>query len=136
MDRIDRLLSRQLQAMNRHLAKEKRSLSELLKEEKPRVMLRDGMPHYFKKKELELLAELLPREKHKILRLPIYIELSSSRFGKGTARVCGVAEVQVISKLLERKTEGDEMFIYRPEIRVVRKKLPTTTQYMFTTTLD
>ncbi len=122
--------------MNRHLAKEKKVLEQLLEEEKPEVILRDGMPHFFNKKELELIAGLLPEEKHRILRLPIYIELSSSKFGRGTARVCGIPEVMVISKLLDKKAEGDEMFIYRPEIRIIRKKLPTTTQYMLTATLD
>lgn len=135
MDRIDRLLSRQLQSMNRHLAKEKKVLEQLLKEEKPEVILHDGMRHFFNKNELELIARLLPEEKHRILMLPIYIELNSSKFGKGTARVCGISEVMVISKLLDKKAEGDEMFIYRPEIRIIRKKLPTTTQYMLTATL-
>lgn len=135
-DRLDRLLSRQLRSMNRHLAKRKKSLTELHKAEKPSVILRDGMPHPFKRRELEFLAELLPDEKQRVLRLPIYIELGSSRFGRGTARVTGRAEVEVVSKILDREGQGDQIFVYKPEIRVIRRKLPTTTQYMFTATSD
>lgn len=133
---IDKLLARQIRAMNRHLAVEKLSLADLLSQDKPRVMLRDGSVHHFQKEELEFLSSLLSERERKILRLPIYIELSSSRFGKGTARVCGRAEVKVISAIIGRESPGDEIFVYKPEIKAIRKKLPTTTQYMFTTTLD
>ncbi len=133
---IDRLLAKQIRAMNRHLAVEKFSLEDLLSQDKPRVILRDGSAHYFRREELEFLSSLLSERDRKILRLPIYIELSSSRFGKGTARVCGTAEVKVISAIIGREASGDEIFIYKPEIKLIRKKLPTTTQYMFTTTLD
>lgn len=135
-ERMGRMLSTQIRMMNRHLATRKKSLPELLKEEKPSVTLRDGMPHHFKKKELEYLKEILPPEKRRRLKLPIYIELASSRFGKGTARVCGRAEVEVVSRILGKERGGDEMFVYKPEVRVVRRKLPTSTQYMFTALSD
>jgi hypothetical protein len=136
MESYDRILAMQLKAMNRHLARDKKSLARLLKEGKPTVRLRDGTDQYFKREELKFLASLLPKDMHRLLRLPIYIELSSARFGRGTARVCGKAEVEVISKILEKEAWGDEMFVYKPEIPAIRKKLPTTTQYIFTTTLE
>jgi uncharacterized protein (UPF0216 family) len=136
MESYDRVLAMQLKALNRHLARDKKSLAELLREERPRVRLRDGTDQYFKREELRFLAEILPADMHRLLRLPIYIELSSARFGGGTVRVCGKAEVTVISKILKKEVEGDEMFVYKPEIPTIRKKLPTTSQYIFTTTLD
>ncbi|MFQ5975995.1 MAG: DUF61 family protein [Candidatus Hydrothermarchaeales archaeon] len=125
-------IRKEVQLINRHLAKERRSLEELLREDKPGILLRDGSRHLLKKAELEKLAMILPRSEHINLRLPIYIELSSERFGSGTARITGRFNCQVIAKILNLKYEKDEIFIYRPDIRKLRRELPTTTQYMFT----
>lgn len=131
-----RILSKQVQALNRHLAKSRADLGGLLKEEEPKVILRDGSEHVFEHEELLKLASLLPQYLHKRLRLPIYIELCSDKYGSGTGRVTGELECRVIRKVLDKSGEGDELFIYRPEIRVVRKEMPTTTDYMFTLAVD
>jgi len=128
-------VSKQVEILNKHLAKNKKSLEQLLQETKPRIKLRDGSTHSFKREELERLAELLSAESHKTLKLPIYIELSPQKFGQGTARVSGKLEAGVILKVLGMEKKdwmGDELFLYRPDIRKLRRKLPTTTQYMFT----
>jgi uncharacterized protein (UPF0216 family) len=135
-DESFRILSKQIQALNRHLAKSKVDLKSLLEEEEPKIVLRDESEHVFKKDELERLAELLPRYLHKKLRLPIYIELSSGKYGSGTGRVAGELECKVIRGVLDKEGRGDELFIYMPEIRMVRKELPTTTQYMFTIAME
>ncbi|MFQ5888175.1 MAG: DUF61 family protein, partial [Candidatus Hydrothermarchaeales archaeon] len=126
------IIRKEVQFLNKHLAKERRSLEDLLKEDKPRIILRDGSRHLFKKAELEKLARILPEGEHSNLRLPIYIELSPDRFGSGTARITGKVDCQLIAKIIDLKYEKDEIFIYRPDIRKLRRELPTTTQYMFT----
>ncbi len=131
-DKTSRILSKQLQARNQHLAKTKVDLESLLKEEEPKVILKDGSEHAFKREELEKLAALLPESMHKRLMLPIYIELSSDKYGSGTARVSGELECEVVRKVLDKGDDGDELFIYRPETGKLRKELPTTTQYIFT----
>lgn len=118
--------------LNRHLAREKRALDSLLADTNPKIVLRDGSLHSFKREELEELASLLPPEDHPKLMLPIYIELSPARYGKGTLRVTGRLECAVVSKVLNRDSTGDVFYVYKPELRVIRKRLPTTTQYMFT----
>ncbi len=135
-DRLSKLLAEQVRSLNRHLAIERLSLKELLEQRRPAVMLRDGVRHHFRRSELEMLSRLLPERMHPRLYLPIYIELSSDRFGTGTARISGRAECEVVARLLGRKVAGDELFIYRPEIQLIRRELPTTTQYMFTTSLN
>ncbi len=135
-DKSFRILSKQLQNMNRHLAKSKVDLERLLKEEKPKIILRDGSKHILKKEELKKLASLLPGSMHRRLRLPVYIELSSGKYGSGTGRVSGEVECEVVRKVLGKDDNGDELFIYRPDIQKLRKELPTTTQYMFTISLD
>ncbi len=126
------LIQKEVQFLNRHLAKERKNLEGLLIEETPGILLHDGSRHSFKKSELEKLARILPSDMHSSLRLPMYIELSPDRFGRGTARISGKIDCKVISDILDLKYEKDEIFIYRLDIRKLRRELPTTTQYMFT----
>ncbi len=127
---------KQMRLLNRHLASSKTDLYSLLKEEEPSVSLKDGSRHYFDRLELEMIADLLPEGLHQSLRLPIFIELSSSKYGPGMARISGKTECLLVSKLLGKECTGDELFITRPELRKVRRKLKTSTQYMFTTSLE
>lgn len=132
-DRTIRILSKHLKSLNIHLPEERKTLKYLLSEEKPRIKLRDGSTHIFKKAELKKLAEILPEGMHSRLRLPIYIELGSGRYGKGTARIIGEPEVLVVAKVLGKEiAKKDEIYVYKPELRVLRRELPTTTQYIFT----
>lgn len=71
---------------------------------------------------------MLTDDEIKRLRLPIYIEIDSETSG---ARIAGATEVRVVSEVLGRDDEGDEIYIYRPEIRVLRARFPTVTQYIF-----
>ncbi len=135
-DRDLRLFARQLELLNRHLAVSKRDLESLRREERPRLALRDGSTHLIKREELERIKELVPEELRSQLLLPIYIELAAERYGEGTARIVGKAECLVVARVLGREAQGDELFIYKPEVRVLRKALPTTTQYMFTLALE
>jgi uncharacterized protein (UPF0216 family) len=127
---------KQMQILNRHLASSKKNLTGLLHEENPSVILKDGSAHHFNPEELKMIAQILPEEMHKLLRLPIFIELSSGKYGQGCARVAGRAECALVYSLLGKDESDDEMFIYRPELRKARRELKTTTQYMFTVAID
>lgn len=127
----ERFLKKQIQSLNRHLPKRRHLLADLLEKDKPRIETKDGKSHRFKKGELRFLSELLPQKFHKRLRLPIIIRISP-QFGRGAAKISGKPESLVVKKILEKNVEGErEVLIYRPEIRALRKKLPTTTQYAF-----
>lgn len=130
----ERFLRKQIQNLNRHLPKKRASLSKLLDQEKPAVISRDGAIHRFKKRELEYLEEILPKELHDRVRLPIIIRITP-QLGRGAAKISSEIEKIIIGNILEREdTVEDEMIIYRPEIRMLRRKLPTTTQYAFSIT--
>ena len=75
---------------------------------------------------------MLPEGEWKMLQLPIFIQVDR-RLGRGTARVTGKTEVKVVSHFLNKRGRNDELelIIYRPEVAVLRRKLPTTTQYLF-----
>lgn len=126
----DRLIKLELSKLNMHLPQRRLSLKEALLSSKPQVVTRDGGVHKFKREELEFLAGLLPEADRDKLQLPILIALEP-KLGRGTARISGEAEVKVVSRVLEKEFAVGELLIYRPEVAILRRKLPTTTQYLF-----
>jgi len=127
--RIEEYLKEELRIVNIHLPYMRKTLSELLREEFPHVVLRDGSLHYFKRRELELLAQLLPISKWSKLRLPILIEITPE-YGEGVAVIKDYVEAEVVAKLLDIDLRVP-LIIYRPQILILRRRLPTTTQYVF-----
>lgn len=128
-----------IQTLNRHLPAKRRTLKELLLEEKPSIKNLDSSTHSFDKKELEKLASMIPEREHNRLRLPIYLEMSSS-MERGTIRISGRLECRIISRILQEGEMPEErgaeekgyMIIYYPHLAKIRKELPTSTQFMFT----
>jgi uncharacterized protein len=127
-DQADRLIKKQIFNLNRHLPGRRKTLAELLTEERPHVLGADGTRHRFKWKELERLSKILSSEDHKKLKLPIYLEVESVSSG---ARIAGPLETRIICSILELENCSHEVFIYRPDLKTIRKELPTTTQYIF-----
>ncbi|MHC1567579.1 MAG: DUF61 family protein [Candidatus Syntropharchaeia archaeon] len=126
----DRIISKTVQSLNRHLPEKRKDLSTLLSEERPGVLCKDGSFHRFKRDELERIAEIVPKEYHKKISLPLYIEIAPD-YGRGAARIRGRIYCEIVRSVLGREGNEEEMIIYRPEVRELRKNLPTTTQYAF-----
>ncbi|WP_292461241.1 DUF61 family protein [Methanothermococcus sp.] len=108
----------------------RKTLKELLKEEKPHVII-NGKRHRIKKRELDLLKELNVDEN---LKIPIVLEIDAS-LECGTVKIEGHEEVKVVSKILGKEinlfNEEKIIYIYKPELRILRRELPTTTTYLF-----
>jgi len=137
----EKLFVKAMKALNKHLPAERKTLFELLNEAKPAIQGRDQSIHRIKREELEEIARLIPKEEYKNLRLPIYIELTPD-YGRGIARIHGKWDCELVKRILgdvkERNKEkgedsikGDELFIYRDDVRTLRRKLPTATEYAF-----
>ncbi|MDI6885594.1 MAG: DUF61 family protein [archaeon] len=138
----DKIFMKAVKALNMHLPGERKTLFDLLDEDKPVVQGRDQSMHRIKREELEEIARLIPKEEYKNLRLPIYIELTSD-YGRGIARIQGRLDCEIVRRILgegregseeqhEKESEkGDEIFIYRADVRRLRRRLPTTTEYAF-----
>lgn len=137
----DKILVKAIKALNKHLPAERKTLFELLNEEKPAIQGRDQSIHRVKKEELKELARLIPKDEYKNLRLPIYIELTPD-YGRGIARIHGKLDCEIVKRIVgdlgkqstekgEDSRRGDELFIYRADVRALRRKLPTTTEYAF-----
>ncbi len=129
INRSHRLLKKQIGSLNRHIPRQRKSLSNLLKEDRPHVVGFDGSRHRFKKSELKLAASLLSNAEQDVLKLPIYIEMDTMASG---ARIAGRLETKILCRVLEmEECPRDEIFIYRYDMKLIRQKLPTVTQYMF-----
>jgi len=126
-----KMLVKTIQTLNQHLPSKRLTLAELMAMDKPGIKGKDNTFYIMDKVELELISKSLPRFMWNRLRLPMLIEMSPD-FGGSAARIQGEAEVEAASKILG-KSEQDKksMIIYMPEVRELRRKLPTTTQYAF-----
>ncbi len=127
-NRGDRLVKKQIFSLNRHIPRKRKFLDELLKEDKPHVVGADGIRHRFKKDELKIIKEILDESELHLLKLPIYIEMDSNASG---SRISGRLENKIICKILDIKECNNETYLYRQDIKTLRKILPTTTQYIF-----
>ena len=129
------VLIKTIQTMNQHLPSKRINLAELLTMDRPGIKGKDNVFFIMDKAELDLISQSLPRFLWGRVRLPLLIEMSPD-FGSGAARVQVEPEVELVAKILgkERQT-GKQMIIYMPEVRELRRKLPTTTQYAFVANL-
>ena len=128
LDPSDNILKKQVISLNRHLPRRRKTLAELLREERPHVLGADGTRHRFKNAELKKIASIIDKEDYEKLKLPIYIEIESLTSG---AKIAGDIESSIICKILNIEQCKRELFIYRPQIKELRSKFPTTTQYIF-----
>jgi len=111
------------------LPKERKSLSQLLAEDRPHVICNDGVAHHFKRRELEYLAGIVGSEGAKELLLPILIELTPSS-SEASIALRG-AELKVVERILgmEPTVRGGRIILYRPQVAALRRALRTSTQY-------
>ncbi|MCX6674327.1 MAG: DUF61 family protein [Methanothrix sp.] len=129
------ILVKTIQTMNQHLPNKRINLTELLTMEKPGIKGKDNTFFIMDKAELDLISKSIPRFLWSRLRLPMLIEMSPD-YGSGAARVQGEPEVELVAKILGKvRPQAKQIIIYLPEVRELRRKLPTTTQYAFVTNL-
>jgi uncharacterized protein (UPF0216 family) len=130
-----KMLVKTIQTLNQHLPSKRLPLAELMSMDKPGIKGKDNTFYIMDKAELEEISKSLPRFLWNRLRLPMLIEMSPD-FGSSAARIQGEAEVEAVSKILGRSLQDNKsMIIYMPEVRELRRKLPTTTQYAFLASL-
>ncbi len=131
MPTAEEILQREIFRVNLHLPRRRVALGELLDMKDPRVTLRDGSDHHFRRDELLYLASLLGDES-RLLKLPIILEIST--LNRGYFRVRGRLEVRVIDEILgeyDPLNERTEALYPRYLLPRIRRRLPTTTTYAF-----
>ncbi|MEJ2738991.1 MAG: DUF61 family protein [Dehalococcoidia bacterium] len=126
-------LKDELRLLNAHLPRERKSLYNTSQEEHPHIVCSDGSTHIFKKKELRYLTGMLSVDEQKSLLLPILIKVHAG-YSEISVLGSGEAEKKVLSAILDMPltVTADGITIYKQQLGVLRKKLRTTTQYIFT----
>lgn len=134
---LQEALKDELKLLNAHLPRERKSLADVLRDPYPRIACSDGSTHMFKKKELQYLAGMLNEEEQQSLLLPILIRLNAG-YNEMTVLCNGDVEKKVISGILNMPLTmtADGITIYKNQLGVIRKKLRTTTQYIFSADLS
>lgn len=121
---FDAVLGREIQTLNNHLPKQRRTLSELLKTPDPTVETVDGSAILLKTSELVELAKIVPREYHDRLKLPIIV-LRRIELGKSIYTVAGEPiEEFTVKKILgitdlnyhHRYLDRESTFLYKPQV--------------------
>ncbi|MFH1820816.1 MAG: DUF61 family protein [Methanobacteriota archaeon] len=128
--KVDRIINLELGRLNAHIPEKRLSLRAAFASTRPEITTKDGGVHTFKREELEFMSKILPEDDWDRLQLPIFISLEP-KLGRGAARIRGEAEAKVVGCILGKEKVSDELIIYRPEVAAIRRKLPTTTQYIF-----
>jgi uncharacterized protein (UPF0216 family) len=122
----------ELRMVNAGLPQNQKRLSNLLTEEYPHVVCKDGSTHFFKKNELECLATILDTDEQKALLLPMLIEVGANQ--AEAVIICeGKVEEKIISKALNMPVTCQErrIRIYKPQLALLRREFKTTTVYVF-----
>jgi len=114
---LNALWQREIERINDHLPKVRRSLEELLKTDRPELPTRSGGLHY--------LAREIPEQYHGQVMLPIILARRLD-LGKGIFTVSGSRiEQSIVRWLLEAGSQGkfevhrgddEPLFIYRPQV--------------------
>jgi uncharacterized protein (UPF0216 family) len=129
---LQECLAGELRLVNAGLPQTQKRLAGLLSEEHPCVVCNDGSTHFFKKNELEYLADMLDTDDRRTLLLPMLIELDANR-GEAAIMCDTNVEAKIVSKVLGMPAtcEKGRIKVYRPQLALLRKKLKTTTVYVF-----
>ena len=129
---LQRYLQDEMRILNAHLPRKQKSLADLLCEEYPHVVCSDNSVHLIKRKELRFLAEVITPGEQSELFLPILIELHSDNDETTIISPNNVTE-KIISAILEMPLTHRQgrVILYKPQIALLRNKLKTTIQYVF-----
>lgn len=129
-------LAGELRLVNAGLPQSQKRLADLLNEEYPHVPCNDGSTHLFKRRELEYLAGMLDADEQGALPLPMLIELGPGQAEAAVICQAGI-EQRVVSAALDMPVTCAQgrVRLYRPQLALLRKKLKTTTVYLFSSRL-
>ena len=122
-----------MRLVNSSLPRQRRSLSDLLEASQPSIGCSDGSHQLFKRAELKLLSDILDEDERSALFLPILIEMSGDET-EAIVLCPSDVEQKVVSYVVGMNLDCDKpgrLRLYRPQLALLRKRLKTTTQYVF-----
>lgn len=127
----ERVLEKMFQSMNAHVPSRRPSLQELLQMEEPSYKGKDENIYHIDREELAYLSQLIEEWEWSKIKIPILL-MTDTSYEQGCWKVIGKVEVRLISKIIEREPEKeDEMRLFPHHLRLLRERLPTTTNTMY-----
>jgi len=128
---LDLIWSLDIETMNDHLPSERKSLKELLSEEKPQVQTKINKSHRFRKQHLEIISQFFPETEWSEVKLPVIL-LRRTSLGKGIYSVSGgLRELYIIHRISGRtsdefskfKLEEHQPYVWKPEAFTAVRKI-------------
>ncbi|TET29022.1 MAG: DUF61 family protein [Candidatus Heimdallarchaeota archaeon] len=128
---LDLIWSLDIEKMNDHLPTERKSLKELLSEEKPQVQTKIKKFHRFRKQHLEMICQLFPENEWSKVKLPVVL-LRRTSLGKGIYSVSGgLRELYIIHRISGRtsdefnkfRLEEHQPYVWKPEVFTAVRKI-------------
>jgi len=117
--------------MNRHIPTSRRTLLDYIESGDDTYDTKDGQKGSIDRKEIEFLAERCTEIEKMRLRLPIFVGTDTSYAG-GAWKIEGKIEVEVMSRLLNKRIHTDDFLrLYYPDLKDLRKMLPTSIVVLF-----
>ena len=127
---LQRWIGIEVAKMNRGIVRERRRLSDLLREETPQSMTKGDEPYSFDKAVLATLAQALPEDLHRRLRLPILLYASPDTPGSCSCPDAAALEAfQALGEVSTLRTmQGDRVWVSKPIAFAIQRKYPTAVQ--------
>jgi len=117
--------------MNRHIPVSRKTLLEHLESGEDTYETKDGQKCTLDRKEMEFLAGKCTEIEKMRLRVPIFVSTDTSYEG-GAWKVEGRTEAAVVSKLLNKRLYKDDFLrLYYPDLKDIRKMLPSLIAVLF-----
>ena len=117
--------------MNRHAPVSRRTILEYLESGYDTYETKDGQKVSVDRKELELLAGNCTEIEKMRLRIPMIVSTDTSS-ENGAWKVEGRTEAAVVSRLLNKRLYRDDFLrLYHPDLRDLRKMLPSLVVVLF-----
>lgn len=127
----ERVMEKLLKSMNEHIPPKRKSLAAMLDEKEPFYEGRDGRRYVVSKEELEKLAACADPWDLDRIKVPILL-MTDTSYGNGYWKVIGKAETRLVSRLIDREPEKDDVIvIFYPQLNDLRRRFPTTTNAMY-----
>lgn len=116
--------------MNSHLPSSRRTLAEHIESGDRRYTAKSGHTVTMDEDELKLLESVCTDTERIRLRLPMFVSTDAS--AENAWKVEGLIETSVISKILDRKTNREDMIrFYYPDLKTLRQRLPNAVAVMY-----
>lgn len=119
-----------LRSMNSHLPSSRRTLAEHIESGDHSYSAKNGHTIMIEEEEICLLESVCTDMERIRLRLPMYISTDTS--AENAWKVEGIIETSVISKILNRKPNREDMIrFYYPDLKMLRQRLPNAVSVMY-----